>query len=215
MSHQRPSQSLEELRKRLSQVQEVYVTSDGTLLVPEEANQTVSDPSSKTPLRPQRWFGGEAIETQVDNLKEDIAAIRTKLVKLQSDGQSNQIINGQIRDLIQLVDVAEERSQHITAPVLLPSVELMSVRLVPTHMLERLEEYRSDESGYSLLTGLFGGATLGVIINWFTSQDINISPYSIILLITMIFLTCWSVFQLRKASKRSRTLRDRMLAGGN
>ncbi|NJL54013.1 hypothetical protein HC928_01830 [bacterium] len=50
-----PQTSLEELKRRLNQAQEVQVSSDGKLQPPDDP-KTASQESGKTVLKPQRWF---------------------------------------------------------------------------------------------------------------------------------------------------------------
>ncbi|WP_129673497.1 hypothetical protein [Candidatus Chloroploca sp. Khr17] len=51
-----PQSSLEELKKRLATAQEVVVSPDGKMHVPEDPKVAQTDPQSKTVLKPQRWF---------------------------------------------------------------------------------------------------------------------------------------------------------------
>lgn len=51
-----PQQSLEELKRRLSQAQEVVVGPNGQLYDPNDPNMAQQPPQGKTVLKPQRWF---------------------------------------------------------------------------------------------------------------------------------------------------------------
>jgi|GEM_PF-6920002 len=51
-----PQQSLEELKRRLSQAQEVMVDSNGQLQSPNDPSVANQPPQGKTVLKPQRWF---------------------------------------------------------------------------------------------------------------------------------------------------------------
>ena len=60
----------------------------------------------------------------------------------------------------------EETVTPLTAPVQLPSQESITVKMAPINLVDRLEEYHSDENlGYSIF-GVLLGAAFGVIVNW-------------------------------------------------
>jgi hypothetical protein len=51
-----PQQSLEELKRRLSQAQDVVVGQNGQLQNPNDPNVSNQPSQGKTVLKPQRWF---------------------------------------------------------------------------------------------------------------------------------------------------------------
>lgn len=51
-----PQTSLEELKKRLTNAQEVVVGPDGKMHVPSDPKVAQLDPQQKTVVKPQRWF---------------------------------------------------------------------------------------------------------------------------------------------------------------
>jgi len=57
----------------------------------------------------------------------------------------------------------EPYEDDLTAPVKLPTPEAMTVQLGPVNLIERFDEYQSDENlGYTLI-GLFAGAAFGIL----------------------------------------------------
>ena len=62
-------------------------------------------------------------------------------------------LNDRLDDITTSIQKASERGQELKAKILLPPSELMNVQLVPSHSLERLEEYRSDEKKTYVLLG--------------------------------------------------------------
>ena len=52
----------------------------------------------------------------------------------------------------------------------------MTVDLAPLNLIERLDEYGSDENLYYTLMGIFAGGILGIIANWATSSQTFLSP---------------------------------------
>jgi len=112
--------------------------------------------------------------------------MRTLLQKIQTERERNQTgpeLTPTMQQIEKLVEKAQEKTKELTAPVLLPSPQAIEVRLVASHSLDRLEEYRADESLYFLLIGLFGGAVLGILSNWFTNETLTMTRFSIVFII--------------------------------
>ncbi len=124
--------------------------------------------------------------SQIDELRRDLAEMRTLLQKIQTERERNQTgpeLTPTMQQIEKLVEKAQEKTKELTAPVLLPSPQDIEVRLVASHSLDRLEEYRADESLYFLLIGLFGGAVLGILSNWFTNETLTMTRFSIVFII--------------------------------
>lgn len=51
-----PEINLEDLKRRLSQAEEVVVDSEGKLHAPQDPSVANIPPQKKTVLKPQRWF---------------------------------------------------------------------------------------------------------------------------------------------------------------
>jgi hypothetical protein len=116
-----------------------------------------------------------------------------------------------VQNLKQLVEKAQENTKELTAPVLLPRAEDMQVQLVASHSLDRLEEYRADESSYHLLIGIFGGAIFGILSNWFTNEKLTMTRFSIVFIVFLGILTAGSICKLIGIRRRVEKLRARML----
>jgi len=101
---------------------------------------------------------------------------------------------------------------EIRAPIMIPPMEDISVRLVPSHLLERLEEYRSDENKAYLLIGLFGGSILGVLGNWATNENFTITRVSMVLIGIMFCLTIACIWWAYRINQRASRVRDQMLS---
>jgi transcriptional regulator with XRE-family HTH domain len=101
-------------------------------------------------------------------------------------------------------------SNQIMAPVSIPSSHELTVKLVPSMLLERLEEYRTEENKWSSWLGVFAGAILGVFINLATGGTMTNQAWVVlaILLIVMILVgrSAWVYRQ------RANTLKVQLLA---
>lgn len=145
-------------------------------------------------------------------LSRDLDAVRNQIASIQKEAPANAAVAEQVQTLTSLVEQAQAKSKELMAPVLLPPMEDMEVRLVASHSLERLEEYRSDENKYYLFIGLFGGAILGILANWFTSAQFTITRFSVIFIALLAILTLACVFMVMGISKRAKGLRTKMLS---
>jgi len=137
-------------------------------------------------------------------ITQNLQELENQLVSLEAKADDQ--IRLQIQSAIQIVEQTKADNKLLTAQVILPSAEDMSVRLVPLHSLERLEEYRSDENKAFLLIGIFAGSVLGVVGNWATG-DLTISRVSIFMLVVMLVLTFLTIYWARVIAKRSDNVR--------
>lgn len=151
-------------------------------------------------------------DTRIAALTRDLDAVRGQLASIQKEASTNAALTEQVKTLASLVEQVQAKSKELMAPVLLPPMEDMEVRLVASHSLERLEEYRSDENKYYLFIGLFGGAILGILANWFTSAQFTITRFSVVFIALLAILTFACVFMVMGISKRAKGLRTKMLS---
>lgn len=128
-------------------------------------------------------------------------------------------------DLIKKIADTKGETDNLAARLLLPPPVLTDQQLVPATLLERLEEYRSDENLLLLFAGTFGGAILGVLGSWFVAGDGSYSRSSILFVIVLVIVTvlfgCWA-YTLRQrgvALKQKMfgkpTVSNQMLSGEN
>lgn len=104
----------------------------------------------------------------------------------------------------------ESPEDELTAPVMLPSQETLAVRLAPINLIERLEEYQTDENLAYILIGLFIGAIFGIICNWATSAPFQMSRPSIVLILLLIILAIGTGIWLYRIHKRKKSVKDKL-----
>lgn len=171
-----------------------------------------------------------ASETDISELRREIAAAKSQLSESQKQILSLQkqftekVSKSQLSELVaniqslsesievtqKRIEQAQDRSNQLTAPLILPTPEDMKIGLVPTHWLDRLEEYRSDENFVNLLIGLFGGAFLGMLGAAFLSPKDSFSTYAIAFLILLLVITISCIVFLSRIRKRTNELRQKM-----
>lgn len=108
----------------------------------------------------------EKIVRQFGNQLQDLTDLVEKLVSSKTAVLDS--------DTLTMIRQAAERVQttgnELTAPIRLPAPEDIEVKLVSSTSLERLSEYQADENLMLALAGLFGGAALGIAVNWMTAD---------------------------------------------
>jgi hypothetical protein len=122
------------------------------------------------------------------DLQGEINTIRQYLKELQQQKFTGKQ-NVSIQNIEKSIDVAAEKSAELTANIILPPRSSTDVHLVPTHSLERYIEYKADENIAFLLTGLFGGAAISVLVNWATNDAFKPNVMSTTLLLLFVLLT--------------------------
>lgn len=152
--------------------------------------------------------------TAVDHLARDLEEARVELRKLVEDATANRQLAGvveRLEGIASAIDEASSRSEELKADVLLPPMDAMRVQLVPSHSLDRLEEYRSDENKAYLLIGAFLGAILGILSNWATNEDFAVTRPSAALMGFLFVLALSSIAWACLTAHRARRVREHML----
>lgn len=147
-------------------------------------------------------------------LEANLEALKTQFEELHEEAVSEKDfakLARRLDEISEAVEKAEKISHRLSADVILPPPEELRVRLVPSDSLERLEEYRSDKSAYSLFTGIFLGAALGILSNWVTNKDSDITRISIICVIFFCMNSVIVGFRSYQISRRAKTMRNRIL----
>jgi hypothetical protein len=162
---------------------------------------------------PVAWFSVEP-DVGVLELNKEIETLASKLELLQKQVVTNEQLP-QLRDqILEVVNIAgrvQEAGKELKAPILIPALDDLAVPLVPSDWVYRLEEYRSDETIAFILVGLFGGAILGILGNWATNPQFEITRISFILMLLFFLLgvfACRWAFVIRA---RAAIVKQRML----
>lgn len=148
--------------------------------------------------------------SDIEALSIELASLRQQLNEIQRDPFSPEQVEERVNEMLRTANRAIGRSEELTARVLLPPSELTDVQLLPSGMLDRLEEYRSDENVMYLLIGGFTGAVLGILSNWATSDPFVITKFSIVLLILFLILTVVSIFWTWRIKQRVARIKERI-----
>lgn len=138
--------------------------------------------------------GLDALNFQMQSLRQQVEEVR----KQPAQGE---IIN-KLDELERTVDAAHQ----LSADIVLPPPDSMAVRLVPIQQIERLEEYRSDENWLYLLIGAFLGGIFGILSNWANTDKFELTRYSIVLMIILLFLTVLGVLWAIRLKKRAQSV---------
>jgi transcriptional regulator with XRE-family HTH domain len=171
---------------------------------------TVSDhPAiSESPAYPESL---REIQVQVKDIRDSIKVLSSKLEEKAVTGHDeiSSAISEELQNAMDAVSRLQTTSREITAPVTLPSSDDLTVSLVPSSVLERLEEYRSEESKWLSGLGIFIGAMLGIFINVATGGSMSAQAWIILaVLLVMVCFTGWSAWTYRQ---RGNKLKEQLL----
>lgn len=149
----------------------------------------------------------KTLATDVKTLQHEIKALATAVKRNDT--------HEQLVDRVQQLEESAtnkfaQLDQTLKADVLLPSDEVMKVKLVPLHYMERLDEYRSDENWAFSLGGIFLGALLGIITNGFFTLEDTLSSPTFMLLLLFSILTGMAYLWGMRIRKRVQRVHDRM-----
>lgn len=103
---------------------------------------------------------------------------------------------------------AENFLKDYTAPISLPRREDITVKLGPVNLVDRLDEYQSDENLLTFFLGIFIGAIVGIVSNWATEREFVVTPFSLILLAIFAALAIGSGVWLKRIRERRKKVKN-------
>lgn len=106
----------------------------------------------------------------------------------------------------ELVDAVE-----MSAPVYVPTRGSLAIGLVPSDLVYKLEESRSDEMRWSSIMWTLVGAVLGIVVNWATSDPIIISRASLIVFVILALMAVFIWIATRDYKKRADDAKGRII----
>lgn len=101
---------------------------------------------------------------------------------------------------------------EITAPIHIPARNNLAIDLVPSNLVYRLEEYRSDERRSEAVMWALIGAVLGIIVNWVNTDPPSISRNSLVLISILIVIIVVTWMAVKDYRKRADKIKERMLS---
>jgi preprotein translocase subunit SecG len=149
----------------------------------------------------------------VDALNRDLATLGDQVRDLKGDVAGKKdlaAMNERLEKMAASIERATERSQELKANIVLPPSEYLSVQLVPSHSLDRLEEYRADEKKAYALFGVFLGGALGIFSNWATQDAFALSKATGVLVLFFLILTIGTGIWTWQIDKRVQKVRKTM-----
>lgn len=151
---------------------------------------------------------------EMTQLSSRLSKIEQGLNELKAGRAKNEKVDEPLLDdLIETTASAKGQTDSmLMARLHLPPQWLTDQQLVPVTLLERLEEYRSDENLLLIFAGTFGGAILGVLGSWFIAEDLPFSRSSILFLILLVSATVLLGYGAYVLHQRSAALKQKMFA---
>ncbi len=152
----------------------------------------------------------QQVQAQLQDMQRTVEEMSVRLQAQKPAGvpagSVDHALIGEIEDLKEQLNAA---NQTLTAPVLFPTAQAMSVRLAPVHQLDSLDEYRGDESKLLAVFGVFVGAILGVFVNVATGGKMEAAAWIILVVFLVVAaLFGYAAWEVRKRGSR---LKSRIL----
>jgi transcriptional regulator with XRE-family HTH domain len=150
------------------------------------------------------------IQVQVKDIQASIEALGSRIehrVTVNEDKEASALFE-ELHNAKEALKRLRTTSREITAPVALPSSADLTVKLVPSTVLERLEEYRSEESKWLSVSGIFIGSILGIFINVATGGAMSTQAW--IILGVLLLMASFSGWTARSYSRRAGSLKKQL-----
>ncbi len=97
------------------------------------------------------------------------------------------------------------------APIFIPNRDSLAIGLVPSDIVYRLEEYRSDQMKWETILWIFVGAILGIVVNWITSEPLVISRASLVVVVILVIISIIIGVNAREYRKRADEMKSKIL----
>ena len=154
----------------------------------------------------------ERLGVQLQDLEQSVATVSKRLDEMRDTATitADSTLAEQLQVLREDMRHMQQTSQALTAPVRIPSPSEMEVRLVPLHHLDRLEEYRNDESQWLTLFGITVGAIIAIVVNGVTGGKIEGETWILLGLLIVIALILGGA--TRQARQRGNATKQQMLS---
>lgn len=156
------------------------------------------------------------------DLRKTLVHLKEQVAELKEATRTGDEVSEEVKRLEAIaatIESAGEIGNKLSADVVLPPSKDLRVRLVPSDSLERLEEYRSDESMAFLLTGAFLGGVIGILSNWVTQNSFTFTRTSIVFMgffgAVALVAGAWAWVLRRRAQRLKRRLLGSHDEGGS
>lgn len=137
------------------------------------------------------------LQTTVDTLQKIVAETQTK-----DNSKMMASIREELAILTSNITKLETEAKELTAPVRFPKPSAMEITLVPTTMLERLEEYRHESNKWDTVFGIFIGAVLGLLSNLVTGGKMAFETWALTaILVGLSGFTWWSGYRYKERAR--------------
>jgi len=149
------------------------------------------------------------------DLDDKLGALKSQIDELHRSALGGMQLSQEVKRLEGItatIERAGEIGRNLTADVVLPPAKDLRVKLVPSDSLDRLEEYRSDESRAYLLVGAFLGAALGILSNWVTQEAFTVTKISGAFLVFFVCMALLAEAWALQIGHRARNLKNRLLS---
>jgi hypothetical protein len=104
-------------------------------------------------------------EVRIRDIQDLLTSLEQKIGSQEGPNELKNGLQQQIGDLEAAVGELKTKSSELTAPIKLPELQKIAVKLIPTTSFEALEGHRADENRWTGVTSLFAGSALGIVIN--------------------------------------------------
>lgn len=151
------------------------------------------------------------IASDASDLSTELASLREQLLVFQKEAMTSTQVEQRVNEIIEAADRAVGRSEDLKARLFLPPSDLTDIRLVPAHLLERLEEYHADGNLAFLLIGALIGALVGIPVNWATNEEVVFNEFTVALVCIVLILIICTIVWTSRLIRRAKLVKEKML----
>lgn len=172
---------------------------------------------------PEKVNAARRIEDDIETIRQEMDIMKSLVAKVQSGTPS--LTENQMKEALTAVEERvstrfeslTQASRTLSAPIEMPPMEELTVRMVTVGTIDRLSEAMQEESKWGTWGGVFLGTLLGILSNLVTGGRIDASGGILIAVLVGIAVLCgytsWDYGQRAKVLK-GRLLRDESLGTG-
>ena len=137
---------------------------------------------------------------------ERIYSLLEELKSQMEEGESDSIVDTIQQEL-------ESNVEPYSIPMLISEQEREPIPLVRADRLHIIEEYRDEQNKWFSVTWAFIGASIGVVVNWVTADELVITNASVIIIIAFAIIGILGWFSAKQFEKRAERYKHIILYG--
>jgi len=147
-------------------------------------------------VAPQKADAARRIENDVETIRQEMERMKSLVAKAQSGTPS--LTADQMQEALSAVEERvntrfqslTQASRTLSAPIEMPPMEELTVRMVTVGTIDRLSEAMQEETKWGTWGGVFLGTLLGILTNIATGGTLDVNGIILVIVLALVAGLC-------------------------